>query len=166
MSKNNIIIVSHCRDEIIYFYEEIDRSSLIVLVTKPSSQKDYEIFNNFIIESGCRYIQLDEIDTFDTSFELSNDTKNILLNIITDYANKVITQAKATIDSDIVSRRIFDYISSLKLDNHYIPKYNLNNNRNVMRGADRYMRMYSMGNEDKYNMMVNTYKSVVGLKLV
>ncbi len=166
MSKNNIIIVSHCRDEIIYFYEEIDRSSLIVLVTKPSSQKDYEIFNNFIIESGCRYIQLDEIDTFDTSFELSNDTKNILLNIITDYANKVITQAKATIDSDIVSRRIYDYISSLQLDNHYIPKYNLNNNRNIMRGADRYMRMYSMGNEDKYNMMVNTYKSVVGLKLV
>jgi hypothetical protein len=166
MSKNNIIIVSHCRDEIIYFYEEIDRSSLIVLVTKPTSQKDYEIFNNFIIESGCRYIQLDEIDTFDISFELSNDTKNILLNIITDYANKVITQAKATIDSDIVSRRIFDYISSLQLDNHYIPKYNLNNNRNIMRGADRYMRMYSMGNEDKYNMMVNTYKSVVGLKLV
>jgi hypothetical protein len=166
MSKNNIIIVSHCRDEIIYFYEEIDRSSLIVLVTKPSSQKDYDIFNNFIIESGCRYIQLDEIDTFDTSFELSNETKNILLNIVTDYANKVITQAKATIDSDIVSRRIFDYISSLQLDNHYIPKYNLNNNRNVMRGADRYMRMYSMGNEDKYNIMVNTYKSVVGMKLV
>ncbi len=166
MSKNNIIIVSHCRDEIIYFYEEIDRSSLIVLVTKPSSQKDYEIFNNFIIESGCRYIQLDEIDTFDTSFELSNETKNILLNIVTDYANKVITQAKATIDSDIVSRRIFDYISSLQLDNHYIPKYNLNNNRNVMRGADRYMHMYSMGNQDKYNIMVNTYKSVVGMKLV
>ncbi len=166
MSKNNIIIVSHCRDEIIYFYEEIDRSSLIVLVTKPSSQKDYDIFNNFIIESGCRYIQLDEIDTFDTSFELSNETKNILLNIVTDYANKVITQAKATIDSDIVSRRIFDYISSLQLDNHYIPKYNLNNNRNVMRGADRYMHMYSMGNQDKYNIMVNTYKSVVGMKLV
>jgi hypothetical protein len=136
------------------------------LVTKPRTQKDYEIFNNFIIESGCRYIQLDEIDTFDSSFELSNETKNILLNIVTDYANKVITQAKATIDSDVVSRRIYDYISSLQLDNHYIPKYNLNNNRNVMRGADRYMRMYSMGNQDKYNMMVNTYKSVVGLKLV
>jgi hypothetical protein len=166
MSKNNIIIVSHCRDEIIYFYEEIDRSSLIILVTKPSSQKDYEIFNNFIIESGCRYIQLDEIDTFDTSFELSNETKNILLNIVTDYANKVITQAKATMDSDIVSRRIYDYISSLQLDNHYIPKYNLNNNRNVMKGADRYMRMYSMGNVDKYNIMLNTYKSVVGMKLV
>jgi hypothetical protein len=166
MSKNNIIIVSHCRDEIIYFYEEIDRSSLIVLVTKPVSQKDAEIFNNFIIESGCRYIQLDEIDTFDTSFELSNYTKNILLNIVTDYANKVITQAKTTIDSDIVSRRIYDYISSLQLDNHYIPKYNLNNNRNVMRGANRYMHMYSMGNEAKYNMMLNTYKSVVEFKLV
>ena len=166
MSKNNIIIVSHCRDEIIYFYEEIDRSSLIVLVTKPATQKDYEIFNNFIIESGCRYIQLDEIDTFDTSFELSNDTKNILLNIVTDYANKIITQAKATMDSDIVSRRIYDYISSLQLDNHYIPKYNLNNNRNVMRGADRYMHMYSMGDENKYKMMLNTYKSVIEIKLV
>jgi hypothetical protein len=166
MAKNNIIIVSHCRDEIIYFYEEIDKHSLIVLVTKPASQKDYEIFNNFIIESGCRYIQLDEIDTFDTSFELSNETKNILLNIVTDYSNKVITQAKATFDSDIVSRRIFDYINSLQLDNHYIPKYNLNNNRNVMRGAERYMRMYSMGNEAKYNMMINTYKSVVDFRLV
>ena len=166
MSKNNIIIVSHCRDEIIYYYEEIDRTSLIVLVTKPSSQKDYEIFNNFIIESGCRYIQLDEIDTFEVSFELSNQTKNILLNIVTDYSNKVITQAKATIDSDIVSRRIYDYIHSLQLDNHYIPRYDLNNNKNVMRGAQRYMHMYSMGNETKYNMMLNTYKSVVEFKLV
>jgi hypothetical protein len=166
MSKNNIIIISHCIDEIIYFYEEIDRSSLLILVTKPVSRKDFEIFNNFIIESGCRYIQLDEIDTFDVSFELSNQTKNILLNIVTDYSNKVITQAKATIDSDIVSRRIFDYINSLQLDNHYIPRFNLNNNKKIMKGADKYMRIYSNGNEDKYNMMMNTYKSVVGFKLV
>ena len=153
-------------DEVIYFYEEIDRSSLIILVTKPTSQKDYEIFNNFIIESGCRYIQLNEIDTFEMSFELSKETKDILLNIVTDYANKVITQTKATVDSDIVSRRIFDYIHSLQLDNHYIPRYDLNNNKNVMRGADRYMRMYSHNNEAKYNMLLNTYKSVVGMKLV
>ena len=166
MSKNNIIIVSHCRDEIIYFYEEIDRSTLLILVTKPTSHKDAEIFNNFIIESGCRYIQLDEVDTFDTSFELSNETKNILLNIVTDYANRVITQAKATIDSDVVSRRIYDYIHSLQLDNHYIPKYDLNNNKKIMKGADRYMQMYSIGDENKYNMMINTYKSVVGMKLV
>ncbi len=166
MSKNNIIIVSHCRDEIIYFYEEIDRSSLIVLVTKPTSNKDYEIFNNFIIEAGCRYIQLDEIDTFDTSFELSNDTKNILLNIVTDYSNKVITQAKATLESDVVSRKIYEYIRSLQLDNHYVPYFNLNNDKNIMKGANRYMQMYSYGDNNKYNMMLNTYNSVFNMKLI
>ena len=35
-----------------------------------------------------------------------------------------------------------------------------------MRGADRYMHMYSMGDENKYKMMLNTYKSVIEIKLV
>ena len=166
MTKNNVIIVSHCRDETIYFYDEIDRSSLVILVTKPNSQRDFEIFNNFIIETGCRYVQLDEIDTFDITFELSTHSKEILYNIIRYNPTQVVTQAKATLDSDSVSRKVYEYVSNLQTNKHYIPKFNLNYNKLLARGVSKYMKLYANGDKTKYDMMVNTYRSVEEMKKV
>ena len=78
---SNLIFISHCRDEIIYFYDYIDKDSLLVLLSQPTNQRDREVLNNFILESSARFIQLDEIESFDSSFTLSTRTKNIIQNL-------------------------------------------------------------------------------------
>lgn len=163
MSKN-IIIISHFKDEIVYFYDYIDHTTVLVLVTMPSKRKDYELFNKFVIEVGCRCIYLDEPDTFSPSFELSEKSMNILSNLVEYNPSAIITQAKATVDSDVVSRRIYDYIDSLKTGKHYFPYFDLNNKKNILPGANNYMKLYAGDDESKLKLMQSTYKTVVGLR--
>jgi hypothetical protein len=163
MSKN-IIIISHFKDEVVYFYDYIDHTSLLVLVTTPAKRKDYETFNKFVIEVGCRCICLDEPDTFSTSFELSEKSMDILTNLIEYNPSAIITQAKATIDSDVVSRRIYDFIDSLNTNKHYFPYFDLNNKKNILPGANKFMKLYAENDPDKLKLMQTTYKTVVGLR--
>lgn len=163
----NLIIISHCRDEIIYFYDYIDKNSLLVLLSQPVNQRDREVLNNFIAESSARFIQLDEIETFDQSFTLSQNTKDIIQNLIEGYKpSRIITQAKATVDSDIMSRKLYEYIQELKVLNHFVPKYNINNNKIIPMGVQKYLNLYSNSKESSYNMMMKTYNTVDGIKKV
>ena len=169
---SNLVIVSHCRDEIIYFYEYIDKNTVIILVTIPRTQKEKDIFNYFISESGTRYIQLEEPDTFDMTFELSDKTKQILQNVVRYKPNKIITQAKATIDSDIVSRKVYDFINEndfVKDKNnnivHYVPKYNITNKKVIPKGVKKYVELYANGDEKKIELLLLAYSSVEGLKI-
>jgi hypothetical protein len=167
MNQNNIVIISHCRDEIVYFYEYIDHTSLLVLVTKPASKRDYEIFNKFVVEVGCRCIELDEPDTFNPSFELSNKAKDIISNLIKYNPRMILTQAKATVESDVVSRRIYDYVSSLKTDVHYVPQFNLNKvEKKMYLIPNKYIKVYSKNDEKKEKIMQNTYMIINGIKQV
>lgn len=163
----NLIFISHYRDEIIYFYDYIDKDSLLVLLSQPTNQRDREVLNNFIAECSARFIQLDQIDTFDTTFTLSIRTKNIIQNLIEEYKpSRIITQAKATADSDIISRKLYEYIEELKVQNHFIPKYNINNNKIIPLGVQKYLKLYSNSNKTVYNMMISTYNTVDGIKKV
>jgi hypothetical protein len=163
----NLIIISHCRDEVIYFYDYIDKDSLLVFLSPPSNQKDKEILNNFITESGTRFIQLEEIEMFDSTFTLSSRTKSIIKDLIDNYKpSRVITQAKATIDSDIMSRRLYEYIQELNISTHYVPKYNINNNKLIPLGVQKYLKLYSNSNKVTLNTMISTYNTVDGIKKV
>jgi hypothetical protein len=163
---SNVIIISHCRDEIIYFYDYIDKNSLLILVGLPTNQRDREVLNKFIAEAGTRLIQLDEVDTFNTNFELSEKSKEVIKNILSYNNIRVITQAKATVDSDIMSRRVYEYIESLKINMHYVPKYNINNNRIIPLGVQKYLKLYANNNDKLLNSMLSTYNAVDGLKKV
>ncbi len=165
-TQGNIIIISHYRDEIIYFYDYIDRNSLLVFVTMPTNQRDREIMNNFITDSSVRYIQLDEIDTFNPTFELSEKSKTIIKNILEYRPNRILTQAKATIDSDIVSRRVYEFIDSLNTNKHYVPKFNININKIIPKGVYRYLSLYANNNKDKLDSMLSTYNTVDGVRKV
>jgi hypothetical protein len=163
----SLIIISHCRDEIIYFYENIDKNSLLVFLSSPSNKKDKEVLNSFIAESSARFIELDEIETFESDFTLSTRTKNIIKNLIEDYKPlRVITQAKATVESDIMSRKLYEYIQELNISNHYVLKYNVNNNKIVPLGVQKYLKLYSNSNKQTFNMMMSTYNTVDGIKKV
>jgi hypothetical protein len=167
MSQNNIVIISHCRDEIVYFYDYIDNTSLLVLVSKPSSKRDYDIFNKFVVEVGCRCIELDEMDTFNPSFQLSNKTKDVITNLLEYNPRMIITQAKATMTSDIISRRVYDHVSSLKTKIHYVPQFNLNKiNKQMMLLPKKYIKIYANNDETKEKIMQNTYMIINGIKQV
>ncbi len=166
IKQGNIIIISHCRDEIIYFYDYIDKDSILVFVTMPSNQRDKEVLNSFIAQVGARYIQLDEIETFDTSFELSEQSRAIIRNLLEYRPIRIITQAKATMDSDIISRRVYDFIDQLQTNIHYVPKFIINNNKFIPRGVQRFLGLYANNNKDKFNLMISTYNTVDGIKKV
>ena len=166
--KKNIVIVSHCRDEIVYFYDMISQNSIVVLITKPNTQNEYNIFNNFIIDTGCRCIQLDEIDTFNMSFTLSLKTQGIISDLLS-YNIPVITQVRATIESDIVSRKVYDYIDSLHYEQHYVPVFDLTNTqkkRTILPTIYNYLKSYSNNDSENFKMLLNTFNAVSGIKKV
>ena len=171
---DNIIILSHCRDELVFFYDFITHKSLLILVTKPSSEREFFIINKFVIRKGCELIILDEPDTFTTMDTLSEKTKAIL-NYYSHYPsyNKFITQVKTTPESDIVSNLIFTYIRSLYLKNHFILKYDKNNKKDIpelfTEYAQLYSKVYTVNTDDinkKMLMFYNTYRSVTGITKV
>jgi hypothetical protein len=170
ITQGNIIIVSHCRDEIIYFYDYIDKNSILIFVSMPSNQRDREVLNGFIAEAGARYIQLDEIETFDTTFQLSERNKTIIKNFLEYKPSRIITQGRATIESDIISRRVYDFINDLQTDLqtdiHYVPRFNITNKKLIPRGVNKYLSLYANGNSDKLKLMLHTYNSVDGIRKV
>ena len=166
ITQGNIIIISHCRDEIIYFYDYIDKNSILIFVSTPSNQRDKEVLNGFIAEAGVKYIQLDEIETFDTLFQLSETNKTIIKSLLEYKPSRIITQAKATLESDIISRRVFEFINELQTDIHYVPRFNITNKKLIPRGVNKYLSLYANGNSDKLNSMLYTYNSVDGIRKV
>ena len=60
---DNIIILSHCRDELVFFFDYITHKTLLILITKPASEREFLILNKFVIRKGCELIILDEPDT-------------------------------------------------------------------------------------------------------
>jgi hypothetical protein len=171
---DNIIILSHCRDELVFFYDFITHRTLLILVTKPASEREFFIINKFIIRKGCELVILDEPNTFNTMFTLSEKTKAIL-NYYSHYPsfNKLITQVKTTPESDIVSNKVFTYIRSLYLNNHYVLTYDKNNKKEIPELFTEYAQLYSKVytiNSDEINkkmlMFYNSYRSVTGITKV
>ena len=129
-SYDNIIIAAHALDILVFFYDFISEHSLIILCTTPKSINDFNSLNTLIIKKGAELIILDDEDTYLPTYILTDATKFVLnnvLNNITMYkSEKIITQVRATIESDKIARDIYDYCESLKLHNHYV--INIENN--------------------------------------
>jgi len=62
---DNIIVISHCRDELVFFYDFITHRTLLILITNPSSERELYIINELVIKKGCELIILDNINSFD-----------------------------------------------------------------------------------------------------
>ena len=168
---DNIVIMSHCRDELVFFYDYITHRSLVILVTTPSSEREFGILNSFISERGCELIILKDIDTFNTSYQLSNNSKDIIKTLLsTKKYDKIITQTKTTLSSDPVSRQVYDFIVSLNISGHYVIQYDASNNKSIPNNFNSYANMYAsvylLTSNDinkRVNMFKNTYRSVKGI---
>jgi hypothetical protein len=162
----NIIIAAHALDVLIFFYDFITPRSLVVVCSKPKAKNDFNLLNTLIIKKGSELIILDDIDTYSPLYVLSNRTKFFLNSIIEYKANKIITQVRATADSDKLARDIYDYCIKLELKNHYIIKFNKDNNKIIPRLFLDIANIFTQNNIERQGYLTNIYNTVNGLEKI
>lgn len=163
---DNIIIAAHALDVLIFFYDFITSRSLVIVCSKPKSKNDFDSLNTFIIKKGSQLIILDDIDTYDPSYDISNRTKYFLNSIIEYKSDKIITQVRATIESDKIARDIFDYCLKLDIKNHYIIKIDKTNKKEITRLFLDIANIFTQNNTERVNYLANIYFQVNGLEKI
>jgi hypothetical protein len=163
---DNIIIVAHALDVLIFFYDFITSRSLIILCSKPKSKLDFDSLNSLIVNKGSELIILDDIDTYSPLYVLSSRTK-FFLNSICEYSSdKIITQVRATVDSDKIARDIYDYFIKINIKNHYTIKLDKNNKKKIPRLFYDIANNFTKNNMDRVNYLSNIYSYVNGLEKI
>lgn len=167
---DNIIIAAHALDILIFFYDFITARSLVVLCSKPKSKLDFDSLNSFIVNKGTELIVLDDLDTYEPSYVISDRTKLFINSIIEYKADKIITQVRATVDSDKIARDIYDYCVKLNIKNHY--KINITNTTNTTNKKDipklflNIANNFTKNNTERVNYLANIYSYVNGLEKI
>ncbi len=160
---DNIIIAAHALDILIFFYDFITSRSLVILCSKPKSKLDFDSLNLFIINKGTELIVLDDLDTYDPSYVISNRTKFFISSISEYKSDKIITQVRATLESDKIARDIYDYCVKLDIKNHYVIKFDKNNKKDITRLFIDITKKFTQNNMERINYLANIYSHVNGL---
>lgn len=163
---DNIIIAAHALDVLIFFYDFITSRSLVIVCSKPKSKLDFDSLNSLIVNKGTELIILDDIDTYSPLYVLSDRTKFFINSIIEYKADKIITQVRATIDSDKIARDIYDYCYKLNISNHYVIKLDKNNKKEIPRLFLDIANNFTKNNMDRVNYLSNIYSYVNGLEKI
>ena len=163
---DNIIIAAHALDVLIFFYDFITSRSLVVVCSKPKSKLDFDSLNSLIVNKGTELIILDDIDTYSPLYVLSDRTK-FFINSISEYkSDRIITQVRATTDSDKIARDIYDYCVKLNIKNHYTIKLDKNNKKGIPRLFLDIANNFTKNNMDRVNYLSNIYNTVNGLEKI
>jgi hypothetical protein len=163
---DNIIIAAHSLDVLIFFYDFITSRSLVIVCSKPKSKNDFNSLNLLIVNKGTELIILDDIDTYSPLYVLSDRTKFFINSIIEYKSDRIITQVKATSDSDKIARDIYDYCIKLNISNHYIIKFDKTNKKNIPRLFLDIANNFTQNNLDRTNYLANIYSYVNGLEKI
>jgi hypothetical protein len=171
---DSIILLGHCKDELVFFYDYLSHDSLVILVSKPSSSQENELFKLIMIHKGCDYIILTEIDTFDPNFTLNPYTQSQLNNLSQIKYKKLITQCAIIPESDPITNQIYQYILNLHLPNHYTLQISDVNPQKIippsfLAYSKLYIKIYIHNvslQEERLVMYANTYRSVNSTKLI
>ena len=163
---DNIIIAAHALDILIFFYDFITSRSLVVLCSKPKSKLDFDSLNSLIVNKGTELIVLDDLDTYESSYVISNRTKFFISSISEYKADKIITQVRATVDSDKIARDIYDYCVKLNMKNHYIIKLDKTNKKQIPRLFFDIANNFTKNNMERVNYLANIYSYVNDLEKI
>ena len=163
---DNIIIAAHALDVLIFFYDFITSRSLVVVCSKPKSKLDFDSLNSLIVNKGSELIILDDIDTYSPLYVLSDRTKFFINSLIEYKADKIITQVRATSDSDKIARDIYDYCSKLNLKNHHIIKFDKNNKKYVSKLFLDIANNFTQNNSKRVQYLTNINFQVNGLEKI
>ena len=163
---DNIIIAAHALDVLIFFYDFITSRSLVIVCSKPKSKLDFDSLNSLIVNKGTELIVLDDIDTYSPLYVLSDRTKFFINSIIEYKSYRIITQVRATTDSDKIARDIYDYCVKLNIKNHYTIKLDKNNKKGIPRLFLDIANNFTKNNMDRVNYLSNIYSYVNGLEKI
>jgi hypothetical protein len=124
LSNKNLILIAHVRDETVYFYDQLGRTSTVVLLAQPSCYALKKLFLEFMIDLGTTVIDLREDESFDPNYEMSEKSIATITKLLTEYKyDKIITHPKYAKDNDPQNRAIYDLVSQIinktDTDNHY-----------------------------------------------
>jgi len=118
----NVIVFAHPDDETIFFYDFINEKSLLILVTKSSSER-INILKEIATKKRAELILLNEKDSYETK-DLTVDTKYKLLEILLNIQyEKLITHNKDGEYGHIQHKLINIFLSSFI--NLYTTNYNV-----------------------------------------
>jgi hypothetical protein len=162
----NIIIAAHALDVLIFFYDFITPRSLVILCSRPKTKNELNSLNTLIIKKGTELIILDDLDTYIPEYVLSDRTKYFLNTIIEYKSDKIITQVRATIDSDKIARDIYDYCIKLGLKNHHVIKFDKYNKKIISRLFIDMANNFTQNNIERQNYLTSIYGTVNGLEKI
>lgn len=165
LSNKKLIIIAKVREEMVYFYDQLDRHTTVILLTEPDCYPIKHIFLEFMNDLGVTVIDLREKETFDQNYKLSSRSKEIIQKIIYEYRYKqIITHPKYDRNNDPQNRELHDFVSDLiaklKTDNHYVYKKTDDKIIVPCETKLRILKMYaSIGNYDRKlnEKMYNNY---------
>jgi hypothetical protein len=161
LSNKKILLIAHVRDETIYFYDNIDSLTTVILLASPKSKVLKQIFLECMNKIGATVVDLDEQETFDPKYQMSAKSTSIIKKLLSGYKYQyIITHPRYTKESDSQNRALYDIAEymckNLGTYNHYTFGYKEKNNRNMINPRKEYMiRLYCkvLGNELLENYM-------------
>lgn len=170
----NILFIAKIREETIYFFELLTSRTIIVLLTKPECYELYRTFIEIMAHLHVTVIELDENETFSSSYQLSNKSKTIINDLLTNYKYKrVVTHPNYELN-DPQNTNLYKFVSSIinNLNNHYT--YNKTvKERKLCRQQLDIIKMYSyvveiekITTKNVYDNYIQIASSIDGLKLV
>lgn len=162
----NIIIAAHALDVLIFFYDFITPRSLVIVCSRPKTKNEFNSLNTLIIKKASELIILDDIDTYIPEYVLSDRTKYFLNTIVEYRSDKIITQVRATIDSDKIARDIYDYCIKLGLKNHYVIKFDKDNKKIIPKLFLDMANNFTQNNIERQNYLTSIYGTVNGLEKI
>lgn len=121
---DNIVLMAHPKDESVFFFNYITNKTLVILLANSNQDLNNNIMKSFMLKRGATLVCLNDIEDFDVTYEISNKLKMIIKEYI-DVSNfeKIITHTKIKIETDVQNRRLYEFVRSLKLNNHYTIVY-------------------------------------------
>jgi hypothetical protein len=112
LSNKNLIIIAHVRDETIYFYDELGPTTTIVLLSQPKCYQLKKIFLDFMNDLGTTVIDLQEEETFHTSYTMTKKSTDIINTLLKNFNyEKVLTLPQYNKNNDPQNTALYNLVS-------------------------------------------------------
>lgn len=124
LSNKRLLIIAHVKEESVYFYDSIDSNTTIIVLTQPECYLIKNIFLELMIDRGVTVIDLKEKESMNPNYKLSDNSRKIIVNLITSNKyDQIITHPKYQQSNDPQNRALYDLVFSLikrlGTNNHY-----------------------------------------------
>lgn len=165
LSNKKLIIIAQIRDETIYFYNELDPNTTIILLSQPKCYIIKQIFLEFMNNIGVTVIDIKNNESFDNNYRLDNRSIKIIMNLLNNYNyDKIITHPDTT--NNPQNRELYKlikkYMEINKTNNHYT--YNISPNILLPCGIQKgILELYCKAQDKNGNLNISMYNNYANI---